>query len=532
MTIVGGQDNLEPKTEEAAETVVPDSPVVPGDPAQRDRERRRPAAGPRLSWALTDPLVRGARSTHDPVTGPDEAGWRREANTYERHAFGLDVLLCTSGVLVVLIASHETSGREPMWSLAVAIAFLVLIAAFGGYARRSLGDGPDEFRAVLRAGVGALAVAGFASGVLEMHMPRGLVVSTALVVVPTAVAGRYALRQALHSRRSRGEAMSRTLVVGDAGSVHRVITDLRAASYHGYRVVGVCLPSITDEPPQDGVPTLGALADIPQVAYDNHIDVVIVTGSELAGDALRRLSWALGRSGSELVVAPGLVEVLGPRVQLHPTAGLTLLEVQTSSPRSRMWVKAVLDRTLAAGLLAVALPVILVSAVAVVLTSRGAPFYRQQRIGVDGRMFTMWKLRSMYQDADARRAALLAESDRDGLMFKMRQDPRVTRVGRVLRRYSLDELPQLWNVLRGDMSLVGPRPPLPEEVDAYRDAVHRRLRVRPGLTGLWQVSGRADLSWDESIRLDLRYVDNWSVAMDLLILWKTGRAVFGSSGAY
>jgi exopolysaccharide biosynthesis polyprenyl glycosylphosphotransferase len=326
--------------------------------------------------------------------------------------------------------------------------------------------------------------------------------------------------------------MARTLVVGDAASVHRVITDLRAATYHGYRVVGVCLPSIADAPPQDGVPTLGALADIPQVAYDEQIDVVIVTGGELAGDALRRLSWALGRAGTELVVAPGLVEVLGPRVQLRPAAGLTLLEVSTNPPRTRMWAKSVLDRTLGATLLLLAAPVILAAAVAVRVSSPGAAFYRQRRIGVDGREFTMWKLRSMYVDAEARRVALLASSDRDGLMFKMREDPRVTPVGRVLRRYSIDELPQLWNVLRGDMSLVGPRPPLPEEVDAYRDAVNRRLHVRPGLTGLWQVSGRADLSWEESVRLDLRYVDNWSVTMDLLILWKTGRAVLGASGAY
>ena len=160
-------------------------------------------------------------------------------------------------------------------------------------------------------------------------------------------------------------------------------------------------------------------------------------------------------------------------------------------------------------------------------------FFRQTRIGVDGRTFTMFKLRSMVVDAEAQRTEdLLAQSNRDGLMFKMRRDPRVTRVGGVLRRFSLDELPQLLNVVVGDMSLVGPRPPLQSEYEAYHDAVHRRLRVRPGLTGLWQVSGRADLSWDESVRLDLRYVDNWSIALDMLILWKTARAVIRGSGAY
>jgi len=166
------------------------------------------------------------------------------------------------------------------------------------------------------------------------------------------------------------------------------------------------------------------------------------------------------------------------------------------------------------------------------VTSRGPAFYRQTRVGVDGREFTIWKIRSMYVDADARRTELLDKNERDGLMFKMARDPRITPVGRVLRRFSLDELPQFYNVVRGDMSLVGPRPPLREEVLEYHDAVHQRLRVKPGITGLWQVSGRSDLPWDEAVRLDLRYVDNWSVTMDLMILWKTFRAVVTGAGAY
>ena len=354
----------------------------------------------------------------------------------------------------------------------------------------------------------------------------------AVVATLGVTADRFVLRHGLHRARSHGSAMARTLVVGDAAAVNRTITDLRRASYHGYRVVGVCLPSAQDSAPLDGTPLLGALADIPQVAHDHSIETVIVTGGELAGDALRRLSWALSRAGADLVVAPGLVEVLGPRVSVRPTAGLSLLEVETVAPRQRLIAKAILDRALAIAFLVAAAPVVGVAALAVRMSSPGPAFFRQRRVGVDGRPFTMLKLRSMYSDAEARRETLLAHSDRDGLMFKMHDDPRITPVGRILRRFSIDELPQLWNVARGDMSLVGPRPPLPEEVDGYQDQVFRRLHVRPGLTGLWQVSGRADLSWDESVRLDLRYVDNWSVAMDLHILWKTGRAVFRSAGAY
>ena len=501
----------------------------PADGAHVLVDRRRAAAGPRLSWASTQPFVARER---EPLAALDAESWRTAAQGYVRGAV-LSDLFWTALVVpsaVLLLAPSLPPGM--WWAVAAAAAFLGLLALGHGYDQRTLGDGPGEFQAVLRAGAGAAAFVAVGAVTLGTGVPRLLTgVTIGALTIGTAI-GRYLMRRSLHARRSRGQAMARTLVVGDAGSVHQVIGDLRHATYHGYRVVGVCLPSITDRPPQDGVPTLGALADIPQVAYDHHVDTVIVAGSELAGDALRRLSWALGRAGVDLVVAPGLVEVLGPRVQLRPTAGLSLLEVETSSPRRRLLAKAVLDRILGGALLLAASPVILGAALAVRLTSPGPAFFRQRRIGVDGRPFTMWKLRSMYVDAEQRRAALLAQSDRDGLMFKMHDDPRITRVGRLLRRYSIDELPQLWNVVRGDMSLVGPRPPLPQEVDGYHDAVNRRLHVRPGLTGLWQVSGRADLSWEEAVRLDLRYVDNWSVAMDLLILWKTARAVLGGSGAY
>jgi exopolysaccharide biosynthesis polyprenyl glycosylphosphotransferase len=490
-------------------------------------DRRRRSAGPRLSWASAHPVIEHERAPLR-LLDADFAGSR---SRYVRLALALDALVALSTVLVAL-AFWAVGGPSNWWAVGTAAAYVGFVAAFRGYDGRQLGDGPGEFQAVLRAGVAAAAAVALFGVAVSTPVPRVMVGSVVLVLTSATAVGRHVLRRSLHARRAEGEAMARTLVVGDAASVHSVVTDLRDATHHGYRVVGICLPGMDDAPPQDGVPVAGALADIPQVAYDQQIDVVIVAGSELQGDALRRLSWALGRIGVQLVVAPGLVEVLGPRLQLRPTAGLSLLEVETTAPRRRMLAKATLDIALGTVLLVVAAPLILASAFLVRITSPGPAFFKQCRIGVDGREFTLWKLRSMYVDAEARRDALLDHSDRDGLMFKMHDDPRVTRVGRVLRRFSLDELPQLWNVVRGDMSLVGPRPPLPQEVAEYEDAVFRRLRVRPGLTGLWQVSGRSDLSWEESVRLDLRYVDNWSVAMDLLILWKTGRAVFGAAGAY
>ncbi len=492
-------------------------------------ERRRAAAAPRRSWASTEPFVAGERQV---LEGAEGASWRGASVGYVYRAAAVDLACVALTLAAAVLTGSALTAVTTVPAVLAGLAFLIAIAVGHGYDGKAVGDGPREFQAVLRAGVAAVVVPALATAFSHHPLPRLLVVVLAVAMTVVSLVTRRLLRRGLHRARLGGWAMARTLVVGDAASAHDTIERLRNSTHHGYRVVGVCLPSLTDRPPQDGVPMLGALADIVQVAYDHRIETVIVAGSELTGDALRRLSWALGRAGADLVVAPGLVEVLGPRVSVRPTVGLSLLEVETVPPRRRLFAKSLLDRLFGTGLLVAASPVIGVAALAVRLTSPGPVFFRQPRVGVDGRPFTMVKLRSMYVDAEERRAALLAESDRDGLMFKMHDDPRVTRVGRVLRRFSIDELPQLWNVARGDMSLVGPRPPLPSEVDQYQDQVFRRLHVRPGLTGLWQVSGRSDLSWDESVRLDLRYVDNWSVAMDLLILWKTARAVLGSSGAY
>ena len=253
----------------------------------------------------------------------------------------------------------------------------------------------------------------------------------------------------------------------------------------------------------------------------------MTSASETAAQYLRQLSWQLEGTGIELLVAPGLIEVAGPRLHIRPFEGLPLLSVE--QPRFEGWRAGDQGRRRPRPsprwrLLLLA-PVLLGIALAVRLTSPGPVLYRQERVGLNGRSFTMLKFRSMVVDADRRLEDLRDDNISDGLLFKMRDDPRVTPVGRWLRRLSLDELPQLLNVLGGSMSLVGPRPPLPGEVARYDTSVSRRLLVKPGLTGLWQISGRSDLSWEESVRLDLRYVENWSLAMDLLILWKTGRAV-------
>ena len=226
-----------------------------------------------------------------------------------------------------------------------------------------------------------------------------------------------------------------------------------------------------------------------------------------------------------------MTEIVGPRVRIRPVCGLPLLQMERPELHGvRRFTKETFDRTAAVLGILLLLPVLTGLALAVGLTSRGGVFYRQERVGRDGQTFGMLKFRSMVPGADKMVPDLQAQSDGNGVLFKMKGDPRVTRIGRVLRRYSLDELPQLINVVRGDMSLVGPRPPLAHEVERYGFDMHRRFLVKPGITGLWQVSGRSDLSWDDSVRIDVRYVENWSLAFDFMILWKTFGAVFRGTG--
>ncbi len=498
-------------------------------------ERRHDAPSVRRSWASAQPFE--VAPSRDRQASPSRLAMARRAQwerPLRRAAMAGDVLIATLASAGTSLTLHAPDAVVGLLAISAGIAWAAMLASQGAYQIRRMGAGPEEFQSILRAGMLVIGLVGMSAYATQSLLPRRYVFFTIPVVVLACGVWRYALRKTLHRRRSTGESMLRTVIVGTPGRIGPVAHDLSLESHHGYQVVGACTPYLdVDSGVLQGVPTLGTVSEIPQVVVDHGIDVVIVVGSELSGPALRRLSWALERAGAQLVVAPGLVEVAGPHVSLRPTAGLSLVHLETPSRHAgRGLGKAMLDRCLGVIMLVVAAPIIAAAALLVRLTSPGPAFFAQTRAGLDGTPFTMWKLRSMVVDAERRREELLAQSDRDGLMFKMHADPRVTPVGRLLRRFSIDELPQLWNVVRGDMSLVGPRPPLMSEYANYHDAVNRRLRVKPGLTGLWQVSGRADLTWDQSVNLDLRYVDNWSLAMDMLILWKTLRVVFRGSGAY
>jgi exopolysaccharide biosynthesis polyprenyl glycosylphosphotransferase len=447
----------------------------------------------------------------------------------------LAAVLVGGGVLL----SHEgalRAGGPLLWAvLALVVCWPLLLEAMGAHEERVFGTGSEEYRQIAQAGVLLLGLAGFLSYAAALDLSRGLVVVAIPLLTVMTLLGHYAARSVLHRLRAAGRCTKRVLIVGRGGAVLQLADRLRQERSAGLEVVAACVTaddrgrvaSATDLP-------VGGLDDVLAMATYAGADAIAVTSaSETAAEYLRRLSWELEGTRLELLVAPGLMEVAGPRLHIRPLEGLPLLTVE--QPCFRGWrriVKGAVDRCIAALAIVLLAPVLAAIAMAVRLTSDGPALYRQERVGANGRTFTMLKFRSMVVDADRRLADLQGENISDGLLFKLRNDPRVTPVGRWLRRLSLDELPQLFNVIGGSMSLVGPRPPLPAEVARYEGSVSRRLLVKPGLTGLWQISGRSDLPWEEAVRLDLRYVENWSLTLDALILCRTTSAVLFSRGAY
>ncbi|HEY6796511.1 MAG TPA: sugar transferase [Kineosporiaceae bacterium] len=488
-------------------------------------------------------MVVGPRASLVTSVYPSAVGNRTGALPTLRRYRLLAVLTdASAGGVAAVLALLLRFGRDAhpgyiVLCLSAPVLWISVIALQRGYENRFLGTGPEEYRRLADAALVLFVIAAVASFAVKGEFSRGFLLAALPEAFVLSFLGRRRLRGWLFARRLRGDGLQRVLLVGPADAVQHLAEQFQREPWHGLLAVGACVSGFRrggQGPAIDGVPVVGEPDSIVRAVDRLTADVVAVASHpDLSGDALRRLAWALEERGVDLLVSPGIIEVAGPRLSIRPVAGLSLLHLERpATSGGRMLVKRILDRLLAAVLLTVAAPVLLVIAIAIKVSSPGPVLFRQARVGEKGRTFQMLKFRSMVNGAEAMRAALEARNEGNGVLFKMRDDPRVTPVGAVLRRYSLDELPQLWNVLRGDMSLVGPRPPLPQEVEGYSDDATRRLRVRPGLTGLWQVSGRSDLSWEESLRLDLRYVDNWSLALDASILWRTWRAVASRSGAY
>jgi exopolysaccharide biosynthesis polyprenyl glycosylphosphotransferase len=457
---------------------------------------------------------------------------------YLRQALFADIatgFVTSTLALGVRFGGHIT--REyAVLSLALPVMWVAALRLAGAYDQRFIGTGSDEFRKVLNAGVSLTACLAILSYAVNTELSRFYLLVTMPGVTVLSLVIRYAKRKRLHRQRAAGLCMSTVVAVGHEPAVADLINELRRDSYHGLSVVATCLAGDVDDEVDKvaGVPVFGSVHQVVDAVRRSGADAVAVLSCpEIDAIMLRQLAWELEKTGTDLVVAPALLDVAGPRMTVRPTAGLTLLHVdhpQLSGPRTVL--KGLFDRCMAGMALLMLSPLFIVLAVAIKLNDRGPALFTQTRVGKDGETFRIYKFRTMVVDAEARLAELMPANDFDGVLFKLRRDPRITAIGAKLRKYSVDELPQLINVVKGEMSLVGPRPALPAEASQYADHVRRRLVVKPGLTGMWQVNGRSDLSWEESVRLDLRYVENWSFALDLQILWKTVSVILRGSGAY
>ncbi|WP_375405070.1 sugar transferase [uncultured Amnibacterium sp.] len=477
---------------------------------------------------------------------------RRTRPTWER-AYQRRLVVTDALILTLALAGTQTiwfglggtqqvarisgAATVPYWmaTAALLVLWLAVLKFFGTRSFRVTGSGFAEYGRVADASFRLFAVVAIAALLLQALPARGYILTAFPVGVLLLVASRWAWRQWLRGQRKHGRYMIRVLLVGAPASVEHLYDEFERRTYLGFEIVGACLPAgrgVTGmEVP---VGALGTFDEVAKVASRERVHAVALAGSEdLPPEAVRRIGWQLESTGVDLMVAPAITEVAGTRIHTRPVGGLPLMYVDSPSYEgSKKAAKTVLDFGLTALGLLVVWPLMLATAIGVKLTSHGPIFFRQQRIGLNGKAFDVYKFRSMRVGADAELAALLQAQGTSGTpLFKVDNDPRITRFGEFIRKFSLDELPQLFNVLKGEMSLVGPRPQRAEEVALYDNAAGRRLLVKPGITGLWQVSGRSDLSWEDTVRLDLYYADNWSFVDDFVIMLWTVKTVLQSRGA-
>lgn len=441
---------------------------------------------------------------------------------------GLEMFLSVDGTPIERTLAAVT--------LLVGAAWVIALSLNGAYKKQWLGTGSEEYRRVFDTAWRSIALVALAAFLLDIRLGRMFVVVTVLFATATSVVFRYLLRRHLHCRRARGQFMKRVLLVGSRSSCHELAGRLVNAPHAGLRPVAACCVESTHDLAIAGavIPVLGEPARALNAALTMQADAIAIADTGTFDDfSLRRLAEHLGGTGIELLVNPAAEAVRGPRISAHPISEVPLVQVEEPQVKGlQRAVKLAVDRLGALVALVLLFPLLVTICIVIRVTSRGPALFRQNRVGLGGRHFKVWKFRTMIPDAESVLSSIVHLNEQDGVLFKMRHDPRVTPVGRMLRRWSLDELPQLWNVLRGDMSIVGPRPPIVSEVARYDDRVRQRLLVRPGITGLWQVSGRAELVWEEAVRLDLYYVENWSLSMDAVILGRTCIAVLRRRGAY
>ncbi|UQX12975.1 sugar transferase [Candidatus Mycobacterium methanotrophicum] len=458
------------------------------------------------------------------------------------------LIVCGSVALAQYIRfgdSPYTSGYRgevmTLFSVLFAALWLSSIAMFHARSIRVIGAGIEEYRRIVSASVWTFGIIAMATLLARIFLARGYLAVALPVGTLGLLVSRRLWRSYIAGKRAHGKCQTRVLAIGDRKGVSQLAQELTRNPRDGYVVVGAGIPGYG--PSRDKtllvhgreIPILGDETHALAAISRSGADTVALTGAERFGaQGIRQLMWRLETMDVDLVVAPGVMDVAEGRLTLRPVAGFPLLHVEKPQYEgAKCFQKRAFDFCFALAALIGTSPLLIASAIAIKLTSKGPVFYPSERIGLDGKPFTMIKFRTMAQDADSQIESVLhLNESQGGMLFKIRDDPRITTVGRILRRFSIDELPQFLNVLKQDMSVVGPRPPLRREVVKYNGDVKRRLLVKPGITGLWQVNGRSDLPWDESVRLDLSYVDNWSMANDLLLIAKTLKAVVVSDGAY
>lgn len=414
-----------------------------------------------------------------------------------------------------------------------AVAVTLCELARAGLYRRSVGAGIG-YVAALRSVSMAVAVVIVASAALQEHNVSRLTYIYGWAGMLMLVVTARLIRSGLLARLYRtGRGVKRVVVIGDTPTGKMVMQNVATRLGRGYQLVGF-LGEHADVPRRFGrFLCLGAIGDIEDILSGHAIDEVIVALPAASHDHMAEIFAHCQRHAVAVKLVPDLFDLRLSRVRMDGIAGIPLIDVRSDKPDALGAVlKRILDVVVAGAALVVAAPILLVTMGAIKFDSDGPVLFRQERLGKDGKPFTILKFRSMHTDAERQLALLRDQNEASGPIFKMRDDPRVTRVGRVIRKLSIDELPQLWNVVRGDMSLVGPRPPLAREVALYEDWHRRRLEAVPGITCLWGVSGRSKLDFDEMVMLDLYYIDNWSISLDLRILARTALMLLRPSGAY
>ncbi|WP_414731680.1 sugar transferase [Williamsia sp.] len=476
------------------------------------------------------------------LVNPPAESWQQ---TYARRVRWTDLVIvlgAVAGAVIVRFAGNGDLGIDQrkhltIETIALSIVWMATLRATQSEDSRILGSGATEYSRVASACFMTFGLLAIFDLIFKLDIARGFVAIALPFGTLSLLAGRWIWRKQLTRQRANGRNLQQILIVGDTESSIPLIDRIEDNPVLGYQVAGIVRTAGHRSHPSRGGELLPEPPDLDALTHavrrSGATTVAVTSASALGHSVMRELSWELEAMGVDMVVAPGVTDIAGPRMMLRPVAGLPMVHID--KPRyagANRLLKGGIDRVGAAVLLCTIAPLLVACAIAVKCSSPGPVFYRAERIGTGNTPFRMWKLRSMVNGADKQRSELLGSSDGNGVLFKMREDPRITRVGHFLRRYSLDELPQLINVLTGEMSLVGPRPPLREEVAQYSGPVNRRMLVRPGITGLWQISGRSELSWDESVRLDLMYVENWSIMQDLVILWRTLHAVIKGRGAY